>query len=95
MSIEVIAKAFKELGHPVRLAIYKIVMRAGAQGAPVGKVCDNIKIPNSTLSHHISSLVSAGLISQRREGRVLFCVANYDIREQVIDFLQKDCCETQ
>jgi len=47
MSIEVITKAFKELGHPVRLAIYKFVMRAGAQGAPVGKVCDNIKIPNS------------------------------------------------
>ena len=92
MNIENIAKSLKELGHPTRLLIYKSVMRAGDKGVAVGKVCGDIDIPNSTLSHHISSLVSAGLISQRREGRTLFCIANYEMRESVINFLLEECC---
>jgi len=92
MDIEIIAKSLKELGHPTRLAIYKNVIRAGEKGVAVGKVCENLHIPNSTLSHHVASLVSAGLISQRREGRTLFCVANYAMRAAVISFLQEECC---
>lgn len=92
MSLEVVAKALKELGHPTRLAVYKLVIRAGHKGVAVGKVGQSIGIPNSTLSHHISSMVSAGLISQNREGRVLYCIANYEMRETVINFLEDECC---
>ncbi|MCA2429044.1 transcriptional regulator, partial [Vibrio chemaguriensis] len=41
---------------------------------------------------HISSLASAGLITQRREGRILFCVAEYECLDDVIDFLRAECC---
>ena len=66
MEIEIIAKALKELGHPTRLVIYKSVIKAGFQGIAVGSLQSKLEIPGSTLSHHISSLISAGLISQRR-----------------------------
>ncbi|MBB1268050.1 helix-turn-helix transcriptional regulator [Shewanella sp. SR44-3] len=92
MNIEIVAKALKELGHPTRLAVYKQVMKAGPSGVAVGKLGENIGIPNSTLSHHISSMVSANLISQHREGRVLHCIANYEMRENVLNFLQDECC---
>jgi len=92
MNIEIIAKAFKELGHTTRLAIFKRLVKSGAQGIPVGVVQDELKIPGSTLSHHISSLASAGLIKQRREGRILYCVAEYDRLKDVLDFLQEECC---
>lgn len=92
MDIEVVAKALKELGHPTRLAIYKGVVRAGYQGVAVGGLQEKLDIPGSTLSHHVSGLVSAGLISQRREGRTLFCVAEYDKLTSVIGFLQDECC---
>ncbi|HBF48448.1 ArsR/SmtB family transcription factor [Shewanella frigidimarina] len=92
MSIEIVAKALKELGHPTRLAVYKQVMKAGPKGVAVGKLGDNIGIPNSTLSHHISSMITAGLITQHREGRVLYCIANYEMREKVLNFLQQECC---
>ncbi|MEZ8889610.1 ArsR/SmtB family transcription factor [Vibrio sp. 10N.247.311.14] len=92
MNLEVVAKALKELGHPIRLTIYKSVVKAGYQGIAVGGLQEELGIPGSTLSHHISSLASAGLISQRREGRTLFCVAKYECLEGVIDFLQDECC---
>ncbi|MEJ6079709.1 helix-turn-helix domain-containing protein [Vibrio sp. 1-Bac 57] len=92
MDIDVVAKALKELGHPTRLSIYKSVVRAGYQGIAVGSLQEKLAIPGSTLSHHISSLLSAELISQRREGRTLFCVAEYKKLQSVIGFLQDECC---
>jgi DNA-binding transcriptional ArsR family regulator len=92
MNIDSIAKALKELGHPTRLRIFMRVVRAGHQGIAVGGLQESLDIPGSTLSHHISSLVSAGLISQRRESRTLYCTAEYDRLQAVIHFLQHDCC---
>ena len=92
MELEAVAKALKELGHPTRLCIYKEVVKAGYEGIAVGGVQDKLGIPVSTLSHHISSLASAGLISQRREGRTLYCVAEYECLDTVIGFLRDECC---
>ena len=87
------AKALKELGHPVRLTIFRRLVRSGYQGLAVGTLQDELGIPGSTLSHHIASLVSAGLLSQRREGRVLYCVPEYDRLNGVIEFLREECCQ--
>lgn len=92
MDIEIIAKALKELGHPTRLTIFKRLVKAGEQGIAVGVVQEELNIPGSTLSHHISSLASAGLIKQRREGRTLYCVVEYEKLLSVISFLQDECC---
>lgn len=92
MDIETTAKALKELGHPTRLILFKMVVRAGLQGTTVGSLQEVLGVPGSTLSHHISSLASAGLINQRREGRILYCVAQYEQLQKVISFLQDECC---
>jgi len=92
MNIEIIAKALKELGHPTRLNIYRSVIRAGHQGIAVGSLQEKLNIPGSTLSHHISSLVSAGLISQRRESRTLYCIVEFEQLQLVVNFLQDECC---
>ncbi len=92
MNLESVAKALKELGHPTRLSIYKTVVKAGYKGIAVGQIQERLSIPNSTLSHHIASLASAQLISQRREGRTLYCVAEYQNLQGVIHYLQDECC---
>ncbi|MBM26081.1 MAG: transcriptional regulator [Chloroflexi bacterium] len=92
MKFEEISRAFKELGHPIRLSIVKRLIRAGFQGIPVGTLQEELNIPNSTLSHHISSLVHAGLMMQRKEGRTLFCVLKYENVKLLQLFLEKDCC---
>ena len=95
MDIEVAAKALKELGHTTRLMIFKRLVKAGHQGLAVGALQEELEVPNSTLSHHISSLVSAGLLSQKREGRILYCQPDYEHLQAVIDFLQDECCADQ
>ncbi len=92
MDIEVVAKALKELGHPTRLAVYRKLVKAGSQGIAVGEVQEALGIPGSTLSHHLKGLEAAQLISQRREGRTLFCVAHYEQLDCVIGFLKEECC---
>ena len=95
MEIEIIAKALKELGHSTRLSIFKQLVKAGSQGVAVGVIQEELNIPGSTLSHHISSLANAGLIKQRREGRLLYCVVEYARFHEVIDFLQHECCANE
>lgn len=92
MNIEEVAKSLKELGHPTRLAIYKQLVKAGTQGKAVGMLQETLSIPGSTLSHHLKGLEAAGLVKQRREGRTLFCVAQYQQLTAVIVFLQEECC---
>ena len=92
MDTNAAAKAMKELGHPTRLSIFKRLVKAGDEGLPVGSIQDQLDIPGSTLSHHLSSLASAGLLNQHREGRTLYCVPDYDHFQQLIDFLQAECC---
>lgn len=92
MDIDEAAKAFKELGHTSRLTIYKRLVKAGRDGVAVGTIQDELNIPGSTLSHHLARLASAELILQRREGRTLFCVAQFEQLDLVITFLQEECC---
>ena len=92
MDIDSVAKALKELGHPTRLAVYRQLVKAGHKGVAVGEVQGTLGIPGSTLSHHLKGLEAANLINQRREGRTLFCVAQFEQLALVIEFLQKECC---
>lgn len=84
---------FAALGHPTRLTIYRALIKAGDDGAPVGVLQDSLDIPASTLSHHIKALMQAGLVTQERQGRVLVSRADYNSMRGLIDFLTDDCCQ--
>ncbi|WBA81721.1 metalloregulator ArsR/SmtB family transcription factor [Endozoicomonas sp. GU-1] len=92
MDLDTCAKALKELGHPSRLGIYKRLVRSGHQGVPVGALQKELNIPGSTLSHHISALVSVGLVKQKRDGRTLYCIPQFATFNEVMGFLSEECC---
>ncbi|MDC1340326.1 metalloregulator ArsR/SmtB family transcription factor [Oceanospirillaceae bacterium] len=94
MELTQAANAFKELGHPTRLSIFTLLVKAGHGGLSVGRVQERLQVPNSTLSHHIAKLTSVGLLKQERDGRVLNCIAQYPNLNALIDFLQDECCST-
>lgn len=91
-NIERTAKILKELGHPVRLSILEILLKEGKKGLAVGKLQEQLNIPNSTLSHHISCMKNADILIQSREGRTLYCSVNYSEIHSVTNFFIEDCC---
>ncbi|WP_315731599.1 MULTISPECIES: metalloregulator ArsR/SmtB family transcription factor [unclassified Bradyrhizobium] len=95
MKIDDAAARLEALGNPTRLKIYRALVRAGRAGMPVGHLQERLKIPASTLSHHIKGLVSVGLVSQVREGTTLVCHAEYDTMQGLVDFLVAECCVDQ
>ncbi|WP_413699575.1 ArsR/SmtB family transcription factor [Psychromonas sp. KJ10-10] len=92
MELEIAAKRLAELGHTTRLSIFRYLVRGGRNGVPVGEIQVALAIPASTLSHHINRLVSVGLVVQKRDGRTLFCIPQYNELTGLIAFLEEECC---
>ena len=63
LPLTIAAKKLAELGHVTRLSIFRYLVKVGDDGASVGQIQEELNIPGSTLSHHISRLVAVGLIS--------------------------------
>ena len=86
------ARCLEKLGNATRLEIFRLLVRAGPAGLAVGEIQEHLDIPGSTLSHHVSHLVNAGLVHQQREGRVLRCTPNFTLSDEVIRCLPEECC---
>ena len=87
-----IARALAALGHEARLAIYRLLVRAGDAGLNVGEIAAHLEMPASTLAHHLSTLVAAGLVIQERQGREVVNRADYDVMNRTVGFLTDQCC---
>jgi DNA-binding transcriptional ArsR family regulator len=87
-----IARALAALGHEARLAIFRLLVRAGDDGLNVGEIAAHLDMPASTLAHHLSALVGAGLVIQERQGREVVNRADYDAMNRTVGFLTDQCC---
>lgn len=92
MDTTVIASRLEALGNPTRLEIYRLLVRAGEDGLPVGEVQVRTNVPRSTLSHHLHKLIAQDLVTQERQGTTLICRANYAVMHATMGFLQRECC---
>lgn len=86
------AEAFDALGHTVRLRIFRLLVRAGKDGANVGRIGRELGLPASTLAHHLHTLVNAGLVRQERRGREVISRADYDATAALTNYLTEECC---
>jgi DNA-binding transcriptional ArsR family regulator len=92
MKLEKASAQLEALGGPVRLRIFRVLVRAGADGLPVGSVQDKLGMAASTLSHHIRKLIDTGLVTQERQGTTLICRASYPATRSLIAYLTDECC---
>jgi DNA-binding transcriptional ArsR family regulator len=92
MENELAAKRLAELGHNTRLSIFRYLVKVGSEGAPVGQIQAKLGVPGSTLSHHINRMVSVGLLRQVRESQTLYCVPQFEVLKELIEFLLAECC---
>ena len=81
------------LGHPARLAILRYVVLAGPDGASAGAIQGHVDMPASTLSHHLTRLVEAGVLRTRGEGTFHYYSAALPALRQLADYLWGDCCD--
>ena len=88
------AEQLSALGHPVRLKVLRFVVQAGVEGAAAGDIQSHVDVPASTLSHHLSRLVDAGLLTTRSEGTYHFYGADYMTLRGLTEYLWEDCCKT-
>lgn len=80
------------LGHEVRLRIFRLLVRAGADGLIIGEIGRHVGLPASTLAHHLGALVQAGLVTQERVGREVVNRADYAAMNRVLDYVASECC---
>jgi DNA-binding transcriptional ArsR family regulator len=95
MKLEIAAQQLASLGNPIRLKLYRALVRAGEDGVPCGALQDRLGVAASTLSHHIKHLMDAGLIRQERQGTTLYCHAIYPSMHALIGYLTDECCLDQ
>ena len=86
------ARALAALGHDARLAIFRLLVTAGPDGLRVGEIGAHLGLAPSTLAHHLSTLVDAGLVVQEKQGREVFNRADYPTMHRVLGFLTAECC---
>ncbi len=81
------------LGHESRLSVYRLLIKAGEKGLNVGDIGQHLEMPASTLAHHLSALVSTGLVTQERRGRDIRNFADYTAMDGLVEFLTRNCCQ--
>jgi DNA-binding transcriptional ArsR family regulator len=92
MKLEKAAKQLEALGSPTRLQVYRMLVRAGDGGLPVGRLQERLGIAASTLSHHLHRLILTALVTQERQATTLICRANYPAMDTLLGFLADECC---
>jgi ArsR family transcriptional regulator len=87
--------AFASFSQETRLKVFKLLIEYGDDGLLPGKIASELKIPDNTLSFHLSHMSKAGLLTFKKVGRSITYYPNCDTIEDLIGYLKKNCCAKQ
>lgn len=85
--------ALAALAHEGRLAVFRLLVQAGAKGVAAGEIARQLGTPPNTLSANLKILSQAGLVASRRNGRSVIYTAAYDRMAALLGYLVEDCCQ--
>ena len=80
------------LAHQGRLAIFRLLVKAGPDGIAAGEIARKLGTAANTMSAQLLVLANAGLVKARREGRSIFYAAEVDRRSAWRLVLTEHCC---
>lgn len=86
------ADMFSAMGTVPRLRIMRVLLSAHPDGMIVSDIGAELRIPASTLSHHLEKLKNEGLLRVKREGTYLWYSANAEVLRDLLGFLYAECC---
>jgi ArsR family transcriptional regulator, arsenate/arsenite/antimonite-responsive transcriptional repressor len=87
--------ALAALAQDNRLDIFRLLVQAGAEGMPAGRVAEALDLAPNTLTFHFDRLRVAGLVTVRREGRLMIYAARYESMNALLAYLTENCCRGQ
>jgi DNA-binding transcriptional ArsR family regulator len=94
---ENLARIFRALGDPSRLAIFEVVRECCNEDSghstadlrsSVSEIAKQFDLSLSTVSHHLKELRTAGLIRCERQGQHIFCSVDPSVIGIVEQFLR-------
>lgn len=86
-------EALGALAQETRLAVFRMLVKAGPEGMIAGAIAEQLRVPPSTMSHHLATLERAGLVQSERESRLIHYRADYPGMRRLLMFLMQDCCQ--
>jgi ArsR family transcriptional regulator, arsenate/arsenite/antimonite-responsive transcriptional repressor len=86
-------KRLSALSQESRLAVFRMLIKAGPEGVPAGEIARALDITPNTLSAQLTILANAGLVTSRRDGRSIIYAAGYDSMSELLVYLLEDCCQ--
>lgn len=92
MDLDTTLAALKALSQEHRLRAFRALVAAGDAGLAVGELRALLDLPAATLTAHLNVLRAAGLVIDRREGRVIRVRADYARMNALLAYLTENCC---
>ena len=84
--------SFNALSQETRLAVFRLLVKAGPSGMPAGEIAQTLNVRQNTMSANLAVLARSRLIYSKREGRVIRYFADLEAIRALIAFLMEDCC---
>lgn len=85
-------ESFSSLSQETRLRVLRYLIEYGCDGAMPSQIAKDLKIPDNTLSFHLSHMTKAQLLTSKKSGRTITYYVNADHLEDLIDFMRDNCC---
>jgi len=92
MQADTVIRALGALAQEHRLATYRLLVQAGADGMAAGALAEALGLPASSMSFHLAQLSHAGLVTQRRHSRSIIYAADYAAMGSLMGYLTENCC---
>ena len=83
---------FESLASGIRLDVYRLLVRKGAEGLVAGEIASALDLPSTNLSFHLKALTQARLVTVEQEGRFQRYRANMPLMLDLIGYLTAECC---
>ena len=92
MEIKTALSSFSALSQQTRLDVFRLLIKAGADGLLAGEWGEQLDVRQNTMSANLSVLLNAGLVRNERQGRTIRYFADFDAVRGLLVFLMEDCC---
>lgn len=85
-------RIFESLSSPIRLQVYRTVVRRGPEGMVAGEIAETLDLPPANLSFHLKAMTQAGILTVMQEGRFQRYRADLGSMLDLAAYITEECC---